>query len=224
MLTVGGLVINALPEWKIAEGSVLPIVAFWAANNIVVFFLTCMATLQAPARRDEERFEFVEPIWIFSAAGALSAGRVRDMSLSGVAIEPDFERELTLQPGERIRLFISEVGFVPGTVVRQTGDFLAVRFEAADTVERDLLIRKLFTSGFDATAVSVSTWSSTMAMLSSIWTTRAELPVEGLAAAPDSLPAAMQTQKLPAESLVVPPRLQQEKITDLVPRRRSIAA
>jgi hypothetical protein len=34
----------------------------------------------------------------------------------------------------------------------------------------------------------------------------------------------MQTEKLPPESLIVPPRLQQEKITDLVPRRRSIAA
>jgi cellulose synthase (UDP-forming) len=228
MLTVSGLVINALPEWQIAEAAVFPIVAFWAANNIVVFFLTCMTTLQAPARRDEERFEFVEPIWIFSAAGALSAGRVRDMSLSGVAIEPDFERELTLQAGERIRLFISEVGFVPGTVVRKTGDFLAVRFEVADTVERDLLIRKLFTSGFDATAVNVSTWSSTMAMLSSIWTARTELPAEVLAPAPHPLPAAMPpamlTEKLPPENLVVPPRLQQEKITDLVPRRRSIAA
>jgi hypothetical protein len=34
----------------------------------------------------------------------------------------------------------------------------------------------------------------------------------------------MQTEKLAPESLVVPPRPQQEKITDLVPRRRSIAA
>jgi cellulose synthase (UDP-forming) len=228
VLTVGGLVINALPAWQIAEGAVLPIVAFWAANNIVVFFLTCMTTLQAPARRDEERFEFVEPIWIFNAAGALSSGRVRDMSLSGTAIEPDFERQLTLQAGERIRLFISEVGFVPGIVVRQTGDFLAVKFALEETVERDLLIRKLFTSGFDATAVNVSTWSATLSMLGSIWTTRAELPVEPLAAAPESVPAAtqpaMQTEKLPPESLVVPPRLQEQKITDLVPRRRSIAA
>jgi hypothetical protein len=112
--------------------------------------------------------------------------------------------------------------------VRQTGDFLAVKFALEETVERDLLIRKLFTSGFDATAVNVSTWSATLSMLGSIWTTRAELPVEPLAAAPESVPAAtqpaMQTEKLPPESLVVPPRLQEQKITDLVPRRRSIAA
>ncbi|MEA2984731.1 MAG: hypothetical protein QOD94_985 [Alphaproteobacteria bacterium] len=228
LLTVGGLIVNALPEWKMADGALFPIVAFWSVNNVIVFFITCMMVLQAPALRDEERFEFDEPISMFSAAGALSAGRVRDMSLSGVAIEPDFERQLTLQAGERIRLFINEVGFVPGIVVRQTGAFLAVKFELAETVERDLLIRKLFTSGLDPTAVNVSAWSATMAMLGSIWTTRAEFPAEALAAAPDPLPAAMgpamQTEKLAPESLVVPPRPQQEKITDLVPRRRSIAA
>jgi hypothetical protein len=34
----------------------------------------------------------------------------------------------------------------------------------------------------------------------------------------------MQSEKLPRESLVVPPRVQEQKITDLVPRRRAIAA
>src|SRR4029079_17503971 len=96
-------------------------------------------------------------------------GRVRDMSLSGVAIVPDPERALVTQAGDRIRLFISAVGSVPGRVVRQTRRFLAFRFELAASEEHDLLIRKLFTSGFDTTSVSVSTWSATIAMLTSIW-------------------------------------------------------
>lgn len=228
LLTVSGLVMNALPEWRIANPAVLPIVAFWAVNNIVVLFLTCMMTLQAPTRRDEERFEFDEPISIFNAAGALSGGRVRDMSLSGVAIVPDPERALVTQAGDRIRLFISEVGFVPGRVVRQTRRFLAVRFELAASEEHDLLIRKLFTSGFDTTSVSVSTWSATIAMLTSIWSTRAELPAQVLAAAPDTTAASVQaataSELLPPSSLVIPPRVQGEKITDLVQRRRAIAA
>jgi hypothetical protein len=64
---------------------------------------------------------------------------------------------LAAQNGERVRLFINEVGFVPGRVVRQTERFLAVAFEATDSVEHDLLIRKLFTSGFQTTNVKVST-------------------------------------------------------------------
>jgi hypothetical protein len=39
---------------------------------------------------------------------------------------------------------------------RQSGCFLGVQFEAAGAVEHDLLIRKLFTSGFDTAAVQVS--------------------------------------------------------------------
>jgi cellulose synthase (UDP-forming) len=227
-LTLGGLVINALPEWRQATVATLPIVSLWAVNNIVVLFLACMMTLQAPARRDEERFEFDEPIWIFSAAGALSSGRIRDMSLTGVAIRPDHERALGTQAGERIRLFISEVGFVPGQIVRQSGDFVAVRFELAESVERDLLIRKLFTSGYDTAGVSVSTWSATIAMLKSIWLTRAELPEQSLSAAPASsttfVQAAIMTENLQSESLIVRPRAPQQSIAKLVEERRAIAA
>jgi cellulose synthase (UDP-forming) len=224
-LTVSGIVINALPEWRIANPAVLPIVTFWAVNNIIVFFLTCMMTLQAPVRRHEERFELDEPIWIFSAAGALSTGRVRDMSLSGVAIVADPERALATQCGERVRVYISEVGFVTGQVVRQSGRFLAVRFETAGAVEHDLLIRKLFTSGFDTAGVRVSTWSATIAMLQSIWSTRAELPAAA-APAPDILPAqsAAAAEKLPPATLVVPPQPRTNNITDLVERRRALAA
>ena len=226
VLTVSGLIINALPEWRIANPAVLPIVAFWALNNIVVLFLTCMMTLQAPVRRNEERFELDEPIWIFGAAGALT-GRVKDMSLSGAAIMADAERALTARCGERLRIFISEVGFVPTKVVRQSGRFLAVEFEAAGSVEHDLLIRKLFTSGHDTTSVSASAWSATIAMLRSIWSTRAELPVNLPTAQPDRAAApaqaAAKAQKLPRKSLVVLPRPQPENIMSLVERRRATA-
>jgi cellulose synthase (UDP-forming) len=228
LMTVSGLVINALPEWQIANASALPIVTFWAINNVVVLFLTCMMTLQAPTQRDEERFEFDEPISIFSAAGALSTGRVKDMSLSGVAITADPERALVLQKGERVRLFISEVGFIQGRVVRQIGHSLAVKFEPTQSVEHDLLIRKLFTSGLDTTSVSVSTWSATIAMLRSIWLTRAELPTNESAAPIDASAPVVNdmtaTGKLPSESLIVPPRPPVATITDLVERRRVIAA
>jgi hypothetical protein len=98
------------------------------------------------------------------------------LSLSGGAIVVDPERALVAQNGGRVRLFINEVGFVSGGVVRQTQRLLAVAFEATDAVEHDLLIRKLFTSGFDTTNVKVCTWSATIAMLRSIWSARVELP------------------------------------------------
>ena len=64
------------------------------------------------------------------------------------------------------------------TVVRQTGRFLAVHFDLPPCIERDLLVRKLFTAGLNATTVNASAFSSTGAMLKSIWavgTSRADL-------------------------------------------------
>ena len=85
--------------------------ASWAVLNIIVLFLVCMMSLQAPARRGEERFKLDEPIWIFAANGALSTGRIKDISLTGVAILSDENRALATKSGERARVFIAEVGF-----------------------------------------------------------------------------------------------------------------
>lgn len=221
LLTILGLVINSQSEWRIiGEGGLLPIVACWAVLNIVVLFLVCMMSLQAPVRRGEERFELDEPVWIFAANGALSTGRIRDISLSGAAIIADENRALATHSGERARIFITEVGFVAASVVRQAGQFLAVHFDLPPGVERDLLVRRLFTAGLDATTVHASALSSTAAMLMSIWamgTTRSNVE----APAPASPLAAIE--KLPAESLVVPSR-QQPKRLGTIAAERKIAA
>jgi cellulose synthase (UDP-forming) len=220
-LTILGLVINAHSEWRmIGQAGLLPVVACWAAINIVVLFLVCMMSLQAPVSRGEERFKLDEPIWIFAASGALSTGRVKDISLTGVAILVGGDRSLSTASGETARVFITEVGFVSGIVVRQAGQFLAVRFDLPQCIERDLLIRKLFTSGLDATTVTASALSSTGAMLMSIWTAgrrRQERDVEAIA------DAALSTDRLSAESLIVLARVQPERLAVLA-ASRSIAA
>ena len=219
VLTIVGLVINALPEWRIiGQTGLLPIVAFWSAVNIVVLFLVCMMSLQAPVHRGEERFSLDEPISIFAASGALSTGRIKNISLSGAAVA-DVDRPLVSKVGENIRVFIAEVGFVGATVVRQAGQFLAVRFNLPPSIERDLLIRKLFTAGLDATTVNASAFSSFGAMLLSIWSAGGRSPkVEPLAE-----PALLTSAKLPAQSLVVLPHRQLQALEKLA-AERSIAA
>jgi cellulose synthase (UDP-forming) len=111
--TILGLAINARSEWRIiGQAGLLPMVACWAAINIVVLFLVCMMSLQAPVRRGEERFKLDEPIWIFAANGALSTGRIKDISLTGAAITADQNLALATKAGETARVFIAEVGFV----------------------------------------------------------------------------------------------------------------
>src|ERR1700733_14936951 len=201
-LTILGLVVNARPEWRIiGQSGLLPIVACWAAINIVVLFLVCMMSLQAPVRRGEERFALDEPISIFAASGALSTGRIKNISLSGAAITADKNLALATKAGEMGRVFIAEVGFVKAAVVRQKGRFLAVHFDLPPSVERDLLIRKLFTAGLDATTVTATAFSSTGAMLMSIGSAgssrRPEVEVE------TTTISSLTTDKLPAQSLLV---------------------
>jgi cellulose synthase (UDP-forming) len=218
-LTILGLVINAHSEWRIiGQGGLLPIVACWAAINIVVLFLVCMMSLQAPVRRGEERFELDEPIWIFAANGALSTGRIKDISLTGAGVVADENRALATKAGESVRVFIAGVGFVAATVVRQAGRFLAVHFNLPPSVERDLLIRKLFTAGLDATTVTASALSTTGAMLMSIWSTNERRLVVEVEPAP-VLPA----DKLPAQSLVVLSQKPPKRLAKLA-AERSIAA
>jgi cellulose synthase (UDP-forming) len=126
-----------------------------------------------------------------------------------------------LQGGDRVSVFVKEVGFIAGTVVRYSQHLLAVRFELPPSLERDLLIRKLFTAGLDTLGVDISAWSSTGAIFRSIWTTRTELSggVDPASAAPVETPV----HKLPAQSLVVQPRPRTTRLSDLAQGRQRAA-
>jgi cellulose synthase (UDP-forming) len=223
-LTFLGLLINSIPEWRIVNtAEVIPVVAFWSAINVVVLFLICMMSLQAPMRRGEERFELNEPIWIVSRSGTISMGHIKDLSLSGVALEGDSKRAFDVRAGDQVRVFITEVGFIAGTVARRVGQFVGIRFTLPPSVERDLLIRKMFTAGNDTTSVTASTWSVTGAMLKTIWQSRTEMLKHSTKIAP--LDAVVPPiVKLAARSLVILPQPEKLGLSELVEERRSIAA
>jgi cellulose synthase (UDP-forming) len=223
-LTISGLVINVIPDWRIVESAdTLSVVTFWSAINVVVLFLVCMMSLQAPKRRGEERFELDERIWIVASNGTISTGRIKDISLSGVGLDGDMEREIRVNAGDTVRVFITEVGFVAGTVVRQSGQFLGIQFTLLPSIERDLLIRKMFTGGLDTTNVIASAWSGTSAMLKSIWEIRTEMLGRSAERNSDSI-VSSPAEQLPAQSLLVSPQPRTSHLADLVEERREMAA
>jgi cellulose synthase (UDP-forming) len=223
VLTTGGLVINTSPEWHIVtQSGLLPMVAIWSAINIVVLFLVCMMSLQAPAKRSEERFKLDEPVWIIAANGALSTGRARDVSLSGAAIEADVQRALVTKLGDQVRVFIPEVGFVKANVVRQSDRFVAVQFDPQPSMERDLLISKLFTLGLDSTNIQATSGTVTVAMLRSIMSSHVDTPKSGQNEQNDE-PAPI-FKKSPAVSMIVHPTAQTRRLIDVGAERRSFAA
>jgi cellulose synthase (UDP-forming) len=222
-LTASGLMINTLPEWRIvSQLSLLPMVALWSAINIIVLFLVCMVSLQAPVRRGEERFEIEEPMSIVDPSGAFLSARMRDVSLSGVGCAVD--RPLSVQPGERLRVFITEVGCIAGTLARLNEEVCGIQFDLPPSVERDLLIRKLYTGGHDTAERQVSTLSATVAMLQSIWKARNETATTVPAVANLPVLPVRPTERLPAESLVLSPQREKLRFLDLIEARRDVAA
>ena len=217
-LTVGGLIVNSVPELRIInETSLLPVMAAWGVFNVTVLFLVCMMSLQAPARRAEERFALDEPIGIFGSDGTVSTGQIRDISLSGAAIAVDEDRPLVTQVGEYARVFIKEVGFVPGQIVRRSDRFIAVQFDLPRSLERDLLIGKLFTLGLNTAASIGPTPAATVAILGSIVSVRTNNEQIETHEAPS--PA---VEKLSPESLVVRPSKPIRRWAELRAQRRAL--
>ena len=217
-LTTGGLLVNATPEWRIvSQAGLIPIVALWSVVNIVVLLLVCMMSVQVPIRRAEERFDLDEPVWIFSSNGTLSTGRTKDASLSGIGIIVDSTRALAASVGEQVRVFLPEVGFLEGTATRKSGDFLGVHLDLQPSIERDLMIRKLFTTAVANTSVNISVTRATGMLLKSIWSA----PSAAAQIATEAIPA---TEKLPAESLVVQPSKPITRLKEIGAARRDMAA
>jgi cellulose synthase (UDP-forming) len=143
--------------------------------------------------------------------------------LSGAGLDGDDDSVRPIRVGDQVRVYLVEVGFVAGTVVRQADRFLGVGFSLPPSVERDLLIRKLFTAGLDTTHVETSGWRATRDLLKSIWVTRTDMLVEPAETTP-GMAVATPAEKLPAQSLVIVPRPQGRPLAELVEERRSIAA
>ena len=94
-----------------------------------------------------------------------------------------------------------------------------MHFDLPPCLERDLLVRKLFTAGLDATTVNASALSTTSAMLMSIWaigTTRPE--AQAITLEPE-VPVA----KLSAQSRVVEPMKQAQSLADVAAQRKIAA-
>jgi cellulose synthase (UDP-forming) len=219
-LTTGGLLVNATPELRVvSQAGLVPIVAMWSGLNVVILLLVCMMSLQAPIRRAEERFDVDDPVGIFATNGALSSGRAKDMSLSGVGIKVDSARAFTASVGEQVRVFVPEVGFVEGLAVRKSDDFLGVQFNLRPSIERDLLIRKLFTAAVANASVDVSVVAATGMLLKSIWSA----PTPSARITPEAI-AVPAVEKLPAVSLVIQPRAPAIRLEKIVAARRAMAA
>lgn len=225
LLTALGIAINVIPELRIVkQAALVPMVALWGGLNIVVLFLVCMMCLQAPIRRGEERFDIQESVMLVDREGTISSVAIRDLSLSGAGIQIDPAHIGRFARDDIIGVAIAGVGTLKASVVRVGATFIGVQFDLPESLERDLLIRKIFTSGLNAHTAVVALGSVTFGMLRRIWSARMDVR-----AAQDALlvtqaaPSATAPERLPAETFVLPPRRTEHSLAELAAERRFAA-
>src|SRR5207247_1030483 len=114
------------------------------------------------------------------------------------------------------------VGFISGTVARHAEPFVAVQFNLPPSMERDLLIRKLFTVALPQIGIGVTSWWEIWETLRSIWKMRSGM-LESVAATA-AKPAGISTEKLPAQSLVILPRPDAASLAEIANERHARAA
>ena len=179
-----------------------------------------MMALEAPRLRKEERFELDEAISLVRPNEMLTTGRILDLSLNGVGLTCD-RAHAVVRVGELVRVFIAEVGFISGTVARHAEPFVAVEFDLPPSLERDLLIRKLFTVALPQIGIGATSWWEIWETLRSVWKMRSAM-LEGIAAT-TTKPAGLSSEKLPAQSLVISPRRNAASLTEIANKRQMAA-
>lgn len=212
LLNAVGLALNLTPEWRvIGDLALVPLVAGWCAFNTLVLFLVSLICLQIPVRRQEERFGVQEPVMLRAADGGAPATFIsEDMSLSGVGLCADADAAERWRAAVKVEAYVSGVGWTPGRIARASRGLIGVEFHHEGRIERDLLIRKLFTMGRDTIAEPTANWRTTAALIERIWTADMRLPK---ALAVGEIEAVTPVEKLQPQSLVLPPVPKREVAT-----------
>jgi cellulose synthase (UDP-forming) len=133
-LTMLGLLINARPETRvIAEPEHRAAATFFSALNAGALVLAILAGRDRGRRRIAERFQAAASVICETDDGTRIAASLHDVSASGAGIEWPGERPI---PGSVV-LHLPGSRTIRADVVRRDGNKLGLRFDLADSRERD---------------------------------------------------------------------------------------
>lgn len=164
LATTLGLVLNAVPEWRIVERSALiPVVAGWSVANAIVLLLVAVLAISRPPQRGEERFAMGNEPATVTLGGDRRGAALVDLSLTGALLRPD--APCTAERGERVAVEIAGVPPIAAVVVGVRPAGIAVRFDAPGEAVREALIRRLFCEAHAPVTVPASRESPMMALL-----------------------------------------------------------
>jgi cellulose synthase (UDP-forming) len=163
--TLVGLLLNAVPEWRIVERSALiPVVAGWSIVNAVILLLVMVMAIPRPSGRVEERFGMGGEPAALRAGGTRLPVALVDLSLTGALVRP--VAASSLRPGERVAVEIAEVPPLEATVVGVRGAGIGLRLEAVSEPARAALIRRLFSEAHEPVTAQTPSEGALLILLS----------------------------------------------------------
>ncbi len=205
-LTLLGMFINLVPELRqVDDVALVPLVASWCAVNLIVLTLVSLLCLQMPVRRQEERFELSETVVLRHPATGTTRPMISiDISLSGVGLSLGAETAAAYGMGDAVETYVSSVGWIPGRIARTAAGLVGVAFDQSASIERDLLVRKLFTGGMNTAADIATTSGVVVGMLKRIWTADMQVKNRVMAVEADGV-VTQSIEKLTPRTLVILP-------------------
>ena len=144
--TIGGLAINASANSPRAGGDGFGVNVFWSVYNVTLVGLVCLACIELPRRRADERFASNEPGAVIWPDKTSTGCIIRDISLGGARLGPpssaaDRARWWdTARPTGLLSLDEGRLN-VPFHVLRAHGKDLIVQFELTPALRRALIGR-----------------------------------------------------------------------------------
>lgn len=190
--TAAGFVLNSDLDTRVVDDvDLMPVVALWCTFNAIVLMIVLVTAFSAPSKRTEERFALEEPVLLRGAGDTLS-GRIRDLSLSGVAVRLD--TGAAAPTGGWLAVSIADIGEIPARLVRNSGTEASLAFHLPPSPVRDRLIRKIFTGGHDNATRSDDALAVTMQMIASIFRDQPVAAPAGIAATPEAPPARLLSE------------------------------
>jgi cellulose synthase (UDP-forming) len=150
--TLSGLAVNASASSPLTGGESFNVNVFWSLFNVALMALVCLACIELPRRRTDERFVTNEPGGTIWPDQAVSECIIRDVSLGGARLQPprgvtDPANWWNNPHGTGLLTFDEGRLTVPFNVLRRQGSDLIVQFAPSLDVRR-ALIGRLFGGGY----------------------------------------------------------------------------
>jgi cellulose synthase (UDP-forming) len=165
--TTLGLMLNAVPEWRMVERSALiPVVAGWSVANAVVLLLVMVLAIGRPPQRAEERFAMGDEPAAVALGSDRRSGVLVDLSLTGALLRLDDPS--AAESGALVLVEIAGVPPIKAVVVGIRSAGIAFRFESPGEAAREALIRRLFSEAHEPVTMPAPHKSPVMVLLARV--------------------------------------------------------